>query len=32
MPNPAQANTILAVALWGGVTIFIFGIIVDLIR
>jgi hypothetical protein len=32
MPDPARANTILALLLWGGVTIFIFGILVDVIR
>jgi hypothetical protein len=32
MPNSARAHTILALLLWGGVTIFIFGILVDVIR
>lgn len=32
MPDSARAYTILAILLWGGVTIFIFGIIVDVIR
>ena len=32
MPDSARVHTILAVLLWGGVTIFIFGILVDLIR
>ena len=32
MPDSGRAHTILAVLLWGGVTIFIFGILVDVIR
>jgi hypothetical protein len=32
MPDSARADTILALLLWGGVTIFIFGILVDVIR
>jgi hypothetical protein len=32
MPDSARAHTILALLLWGGVTIFIFGILVDVIR
>jgi hypothetical protein len=32
MPDSARAHTILAFLLWGGVTIFIFGILLDLIR
>ena len=32
MPNFGAGHTILAILLWGGVTIFIFGILVDLIR
>jgi hypothetical protein len=32
MPDSARAHTILAVLLWGGVTIFIFGILIDLIH
>jgi hypothetical protein len=32
MPDSARGHTILAILLWGGVTIFIFGILVDLIR
>lgn len=32
MPDSARGHTILAVLLWGGVTIFIFGILVDLIH
>ena len=32
MPDSVRAHTILAVLLWGGVTIFIFGILVDVIR
>jgi hypothetical protein len=32
MPYSARAHTILAVLLWGGVTLFVFGIITDLIR
>jgi hypothetical protein len=32
MPDSGRAYTILAVLLWGGVTIFIFGILVDVIR
>jgi hypothetical protein len=32
MPDSAQGHTILAVLLWGGVTIFIFGILLDVIR
>ena len=30
--DPVRGHTILAILLWGGVTIFIFGILVDLIR
>ena len=32
MPDSARGHTILAVLLWGGVTIFIFGILIDLIH
>jgi hypothetical protein len=32
MPDSARTHTILAVLLWGGVTIFIFGILLDVIR
>lgn len=32
MPDSARAHTILALLLWGGVTIFIFGILLDVIR
>jgi hypothetical protein len=32
MPDSGRRDTILAVLLWGGVTIFIFGILLDLIR
>jgi hypothetical protein len=32
MPGSGRAHTILALLLWGGVTIFIFGILVDVIR
>jgi hypothetical protein len=32
MPDSLRGDIILAVLLWGGVTIFIFGILVDLIR
>ena len=32
MPDAARAHTILAFLLWGGVTIFIFGILLDVIR
>jgi hypothetical protein len=32
MPSSGRAHTILALLLWGGVTIFIFGILVDVIR
>jgi hypothetical protein len=32
MPDSARRHTILALLLWGGVTIFIFGILVDVIR
>ena len=32
MPDSRRAQTILALLLWGGVTIFIFGILVDVIR
>ena len=32
MPDSARGHTILALLLWSGVTIFIFGILVDLIR
>lgn len=32
VPSSAQANTIFALLLWSGVTVFIFGIIVDFFR
>jgi hypothetical protein len=32
MPDSERGHTILAVLLWSGVTIFIFGILVDVIR
>jgi hypothetical protein len=32
MPDSLRWDTILAVLLWGGVTIFIFGIVVDVIH
>jgi hypothetical protein len=32
MPDSARGYTILAVLLWGGVTLFVFGIIADVIR
>jgi hypothetical protein len=32
LPDSARAHTILALALWSGVTVFIFGIIIDLFR
>jgi hypothetical protein len=32
MPDLPRRHTILALLLWGGVTIFIFGILVDVIR
>jgi hypothetical protein len=32
MPDSVRRHTILAALLWGGVTIFIFGILVDVIR
>lgn len=32
MPDSARGHTILAVLLWGGVTTFIFGILLDVIR
>ncbi len=32
LPESGRAHTILALLLWGGVTIFIFGILVDVIR
>ena len=32
MSDSAGGHTILAILLWGGVTIFIFGILVDVIR
>ena len=32
MPDSARAQTILAVLLWSGVTLFVFGIVTDLIR
>lgn len=32
VPSPPRADTILALLLWSGVTVFIFGIIIDLIR
>jgi hypothetical protein len=32
MPDSVRGHTILAVLLWGGVTIFIFGILADVIR
>jgi hypothetical protein len=30
--GPRRGHTLLALLLWGGVTVFIFGILVDLIR
>jgi hypothetical protein len=32
LPNAAQAQTIIALLLWSGVTIFIFGILIDFFR
>jgi hypothetical protein len=32
MPDSARAHTVFALLLWSGVTIFIFGILIDLIR
>jgi hypothetical protein len=32
MPGSARAETILALLLWSGVTVFIFGILIDLFR
>jgi hypothetical protein len=32
VPDSARAHTILALLLWSGVTIFIFGILIDFIR
>jgi hypothetical protein len=32
LPGRAQAQTILALLLWSGVTIFIFGILIDFFR
>lgn len=32
IPNSAQAQTIFALVLWSGVTIFIFGILIDFFR
>jgi hypothetical protein len=32
MPNAPRGNTLLALLLWSGVTVFIFGIIIDLFR
>jgi hypothetical protein len=32
MPDSAQAQTILALLLWSGVTVFIFGILIDFFR
>jgi hypothetical protein len=32
LPNSARAETILALLLWSGVTIFIFGILIDFFR
>ena len=32
VPSSARAHTILAFLLWSGVTVFIFGIIIDLFR
>jgi len=32
MPDSLQMGTVIALLMWGGVTIFIFGILVDLIR
>jgi hypothetical protein len=32
MPDPARGYTILAALLWGGVILFVFAIIADLIR
>ncbi len=31
-PGSGRGHTLLALLLWGGVTVFIFGILVDLIR
>jgi len=32
MPGTARADTVLALLLWSGVTVFIFGIVIDLFR
>ena len=32
MPDPMRVDTILAVLLWGGMTIFVFGIVIDVTR
>jgi hypothetical protein len=32
VPDSARAQTILALLLWSGVTVFIFGILIDLFR
>jgi hypothetical protein len=32
LPDSARAHTVLALLLWSGVTVFIFGIIIDLFR
>ena len=32
LPSSARAETVLALLLWSGVTIFIFGILIDLFR
>jgi hypothetical protein len=32
VPDSARAQTILALLLWSGVTVFIFGILIDVVR
>jgi hypothetical protein len=32
MPDSARAHTVLALLLWSGVTVFIFGILIDFFR
>lgn len=32
MPGPTRTDTVLALLLWSGVTVFIFGIVIDLFR
>jgi hypothetical protein len=32
VPNSARGHTLLALLLWSGVTVFVFGILIDIIR